>query len=163
MAYKQYTQCVGVKNHTGLTGTLAWGGTKAVAAALATLAFGGGLAPGAAIGALLLLIDYCEWWLYDRLICLGGDRCAIGLIQDIEPPENKSIPDAFDTDYSFTMLLAPNSTGKSGLGPQQYLADEQSTTKDEKTLLGKRFDFKGYKVKVPGFTTATWHWAYNGL
>ena len=164
MAYRQDTKCVDVKNHTGLTGTLAWGGVKAVAAALATLVFGGGLAPGAAVGALLLLIDYCKWWLYDRLICLGGDRCAIGLLQDVEPPEKKSVPDAFDTDNSFTMLLAPHGTATVGKGSEDYLVEEQDTTAKAKTLLGaKRFDFQGYKVKVPGFTTATWHYAYNGL
>src|SRR4051794_8923610 len=52
-----------------------------------------------------LLLAYCRWWLYDRLICLGGDMCAIGMLGAVEPPSEKSGFDKFDTDYSINLLL----------------------------------------------------------
>ena len=45
---------------------------------------------------------------YDRLVCLGGDRCAVGLLVATHPPSQKSGLDAFDTDYSIDLLLAPD-------------------------------------------------------
>jgi hypothetical protein len=70
-------------------------------------------APGVAVFlamACLAGITFCTWWLNVRLICLGGDRSAIGAIYHLEPP-NPSL-DAFalgdyDTDYSFNLLLWP--------------------------------------------------------
>ena len=47
---------------------------------------------------------FCEWWLYDRLICLGGDRSAIGMLVTIEPVTGKSGLGEFDTDYSINLL-----------------------------------------------------------
>jgi len=66
-------------------------------------------------------IYYCNWWLNIRLICLGGDRSAIGVIYDrtglpdppydtLEPPTPSSgfwnLGD-YDTDFSFDLLLWP--------------------------------------------------------
>jgi hypothetical protein len=57
-------------------------------------------------------IAYCQWWLNQRLICLGGDRGALGAVFNVEPPETDwAIWDgaaylgAYDTDYSFNLLL----------------------------------------------------------
>jgi hypothetical protein len=66
-----------------------------------------------------LLLAYCRWWLYDRLICLGGDRCAIGMLGAVEPPSEKSGFDKFDTDYSINLLLAPHNIQEL---PQDYPA-----------------------------------------
>ena len=55
-----------------------------------------------------LLIAYCEWWLYDRLICLGGEACAIGLLGKVEPPDKKTGFDKLDTDFSINLVLAPH-------------------------------------------------------
>jgi hypothetical protein len=55
-------------------------------------------------------IYYCNWWLNIRLICLGGDRSAIGAIYNVEPatPSYDSFNlGAYDTDYSFNLLLYP--------------------------------------------------------
>jgi len=104
MDYVQYTKCVEVKSKVYP------GNPKVVVvlAAIATLLAGGGVTPYTAIPLLLVIIGYCRWWLYDRLICLGGDRCAIGLLGAVEPPENKSNFDKFDTDYSINLVLAPH-------------------------------------------------------
>lgn len=114
MAYRQYTKCVSIGNYIGSVAAQA-----IVAAAiglfplLAAAIAGAALAPAILIPFLLGIIAYCRWWLYDRLICLGGDRCAVGLLISVEPPEEKSGLDAFDTDYSINLLLAPNTIGAS--------------------------------------------------
>jgi len=104
MAFNQFTKCVNVKDkvYPGKPTVVA------VLAAIATLAVGGGLSPYTAIPLLLIVIGFCLWWLYDRLICLGGDRCAIGFLGNVEPPDAKSGFEMFDTDFSFNLVLAPH-------------------------------------------------------
>ena len=110
-----YTTCVSVDNHKGLAFWVGAGLLGGVVAAIATLAIGG--APWLTIPALVLVIAYCHWWLTDRLVCLGGERCAIGILGAIEPPENKKGLDKFDTDYSINLILAPHNFGEAPLGP----------------------------------------------
>jgi hypothetical protein len=111
MAYHQYTQCVSDADHRGQLAYLGVGGLLGVAIVVGLLLVGGALLPGAGVAALLLIIAYCKWWLYDRLICLGGERCAFGMVLTVEPPENKSGLDAFDTDYSINLVLSPHVVG----------------------------------------------------
>ena len=89
----------------GIVGAAALSGTSGILAVLTALA------PGFAIllaSLCLAAIAFCNWWLYVRLICLGGDRSAIGAIYHLEPPVQTSNPldivDA-DTDFSFNLLL----------------------------------------------------------
>lgn len=105
MEYVQYTKCVTVKNHGGKT---VW--TLAVIGAIVVLLVGGLINPYSLVASLLALIAYCHWWLYDRLICLDGEVCAIGLLGNVEPPEKKTFPDSLDTDYSINLILAPHNT-----------------------------------------------------
>ena len=104
MSFTQYTKCVEIKDkvYPGKPTVVA------VIAAIAILLFGGGLTPYTAVPLLLIVIGFCNWWLYDRLICLGGDRCAIGFLGAVEPSSGKSGLEAFDTDYSFNLVLAPH-------------------------------------------------------
>src|SRR5947209_7436037 len=108
MAYRQYTKCIAAKNHVGKQYA-----QVLIAAALAALplAFGAGVIPGVLIVACGAIIAYCRWWLYDRLVCLGGDVCALGWILKIEPPSAKSGLDKFDTDYSINLVLLPHLEG----------------------------------------------------
>ena len=79
------------------------GASSALVAAFAQTAAAGF---GAAVFTLTLCvaaIALCLWWLDTRLICLGGDRSAIGAIYSLEPFSFSS--DVFDTDYSFNLLL----------------------------------------------------------
>lgn len=79
------------------------------------LTLGASIAPGVALALAVLCIAgimFCTWWLNVRLICLGGDRSAIGAIYHLEPPAPTDNPyTAFDnisdldTDYSFNLLL----------------------------------------------------------
>jgi hypothetical protein len=118
MSYNQWTECVNRNKYSGAP----WGNGAATAVFAATLYISLSTlitqtiswtpaVIAVLIGLLSFLIVYCEWWLYGRLICLGGDRCAIGLLISVEPPENKSGFDALDTDYSINLLLAPNQIG----------------------------------------------------
>jgi hypothetical protein len=143
MEYKQFTKCVDPGSYISIVAILGAGAAVAAGIIVTTLFFGGGLVPGLAAAALTFLIAYCLWWLYDRLICLGGERCAIGLLFSVEPPENKSGIDRFDTDYSINLLLAPHGVGSSfdevaNDGLQGYLIAKQDAVKD------KDFSNRGY-------------------
>jgi len=108
MAYRQYTKCVSVDNYIGKVAA-----QVIIAAAIAAipLLLGAAVIPGVLIFLLGAILAYCRWWLYDRLICLGPDVCAVGYVLTVEPPSEKSFLDKFDTDYSFNLVLAPNLQG----------------------------------------------------
>ena len=107
MAYVQHTECVKPSDYSGLAPGLI---ATAIGAAIALLA--GAVFAALAIGAMVALVLYCRWWLYGRLVCLGGDRCAVGLLVATHPPSGKSGFDAFDTDFSIDLLLAPGVSGQ---------------------------------------------------
>jgi hypothetical protein len=70
----------------------------------------GGLLGGSAAGVAIVsgLLSWVHWWLYGRLICLGGDKCAIGMVISAEPPSEKFfLFSRLDSDYSFNLLLPP--------------------------------------------------------
>lgn len=56
---------------------------------------------------LSLLEETCEYMLHGKLVCLGGDRCAIGHVTGFETVADKSFPDSIDNDFSINLLLAP--------------------------------------------------------
>lgn len=106
---KQYTKCVSPSAHLGKMAAQVI--IAAAVVALAVALAGGAFVPGVGIVALAAIIAYCRWWLYDRLVCLGGERCAVGWVSKVEPPGKKSGLDQFDTDYSFNLVLAPHLEG----------------------------------------------------
>jgi len=155
MPYRQYTQCINAHSFRGSPII------EAVAAALFVsllaivtiiLATGGlaGLAGGAAaaLGVVTGLLSFCHWWLYGRLVCLGGDRCAIGMIISVEPPSAKTPTfQRLDSDYSFNLLLPPLLPGASqadviAQGVDGNLIAEQPAT--SQILL----DFKGESART---------------
>jgi len=101
---EQYTRCISVENYIGKAPA-----QVIIAAALAALPvlFGAAVVPGLGLVALAAIIAWCRWWLYGRLVCLGGTKCAVGWVSKVEPPSKKSGLDMFDTDYSFNLVLAP--------------------------------------------------------
>jgi hypothetical protein len=116
MAYEwvHLTRCTTVADHKGLSTPLLVLTTLIVA-----LLTGWLLPPLALVTVLGAVILYCRWWLYDRLICLGGEECAIGLLGAVEPPDKKTGFDAIDTDYSINLVLAPHNIQEL---PPDYLA-----------------------------------------
>jgi hypothetical protein len=101
MPYLQYTKCVKPADYSGPVDLLA-GATSAGILGGVTLNVG-----LATLGAITAAIAFCNWWLYGRLVCLGGDHCAIGLALEVFPPQLKTGLNREDTDYSVNMLLAP--------------------------------------------------------
>jgi hypothetical protein len=70
-------------------------------------------------------IAICDWWLNIRLICLGGDRSAVGAIHNVLPPDVSGNPadfGSYDTDYSFNLLLWPFTPGVSL--PANFVGDD---------------------------------------
>jgi hypothetical protein len=64
----------------------------------------------ALLGACIGGIYWCSWWLNIRLVCLGGDKSAIGVIASAD--QESATLSAFDlghydTDYTFNLLLWP--------------------------------------------------------
>ena len=113
MSYRQYTKCASISSFVGFTWVqyVMVGGAAIVAGLLATLLAGGVIVPVFLIAALTAIIAYCLWWLYDRLICLGGDVCAVGFVLTVETPDEKTGLDSFDTDYSLNLVLPPTLVG----------------------------------------------------
>lgn len=107
MAYRQFTRCI---QPTEYKPRSVWVITLQ---SLALAPFATVLALGMAkpwcllimleISPLAFLIAWCRYFLYHRLICLGGDRDVIGAIVSIE---QRSFTDLdWDNDYSINLLL----------------------------------------------------------
>jgi hypothetical protein len=137
MAFKSYTHCV---DRTAYSNP-----DFGVEAALATLgAFLGNPigATWAAINAIEKLLDYM---LNKKLVCLDGDRCAVGRVVGFETVHDKPFPDNVDNDFSINLMLAPSSLaefdGKSEIagwteakaGVQGVLITEQSNMPEPRT------------------------------
>lgn len=153
MSYRQFTHCTSINNYKG----------KVVAQAIIGAAIGaiplifglifGALALGPGVLAALMIplmaiIAYCRWWLYDRLVCLGGDVCAVGRLLNVEPPEGKSGLDKFDTDYSINLLLAPHDL----YAQQKDIEDDGiqgHLIKNQQPIVDAGLDFAGEKSKYP--------------
>lgn len=147
MAYRQFTKCTSPTNYIG--GFVAQAIIGAAIAALPliiVIAAGAALAGPAALLGLMIpvgaIIAYCRWWLFDRLICLDGDVCAVGRLLEVEPPSEKSGLDAFDTDYSINLLLAPHTIGAT----QEMVQDDGvqgHLIKNHPSTVGLGVDFRG--------------------
>lgn len=113
MAYRKYTSCVEPIFYVDLLNPL---GVQSGAAYLWLTALIAGIVAGllaafnvvgvtVLITLVLLLITFLTWWLYGRLICLGGVRCAIGAVRSTGDPQpgNKG----GDDDATLNVYLAP--------------------------------------------------------
>ena len=106
MSYRQYTQCISADQHT--TSPIAEGAIVALFTGLFAGLASGVWGIGVLVGILAGVVTFCRWWLYDRLVCLGGDRSALGMLVSVEPPPTS----IFDTDYSINLVLAPHQLGE---------------------------------------------------
>jgi hypothetical protein len=117
MAYKSYTSCVQPDQYKGLDLT-----PQIVIAVLGLLAavFTAGLSAVASLLAGLSALEtVLNWMLNGKLICLGGDRCAVGTVASFETVQDKSFPDSVDDDFSINLMLYPFSVD-SFIGQQSY-------------------------------------------
>lgn len=139
MDYRQYTQCVEASKHSKMNQYVRMfliGGLVGVAMAAVAIAAGNPLCALFAIPvfAAATQLAYASWWLNDRLICLGGDKYAVGLLISVEPPEKKTGFDALDTDYSINLLPYPNA-----------IADIKATYEESKPIVEKSTPY-GYLI-----------------
>lgn len=111
MAYVQHTHCVKSEDYEGLSaGIIAAGGVFFVLGAIIAAVGGGPIGVAVAIaGGLVAVGEVCSFLLGGKLICLGKNECAIGLVVGLEPPGyRKPFPENIDNDYSVNILLAPH-------------------------------------------------------
>jgi hypothetical protein len=105
MSFSFHSECTPPSNYNGpFVGS--GGMTAAIVGAIIAAIF----APGAVALILILgAIGYCRWWLFGRLVCLGGNRCIIGLPIGVYSQANQvGFLGKFDTDFSADVLLAPS-------------------------------------------------------
>ena len=112
MAIQQFTRCIAPEQfrRRSIPGMVAMAGV--FAAPFITFAIVSGhlfcLAFALLMGFWMYWILYAENWLFERLICLGGDREAIGLAIYVSEPRGISLSKDtfdFDNDYSINVLL----------------------------------------------------------
>ncbi len=139
MNYVQHTKCVQIGDKTWP----AWAPSPVTSLILVSIPvlLASIVIPYVAAVEVPLLIIYCRWWLYDRLICLGGEKCAIGMLGSVEPPEEKSGFDAFDTDYSINLVLAPHNI-------QELPADYPDNVPPPPDPLGKEAHYHSEYLKA---------------
>jgi hypothetical protein len=105
MSFTDHTQCVAPKDYSGpFIGSGAMTATIVIAI-IAAIFYPGALTLTLIAGG----IGYCQWWLFGRLVCLGGNRCIIGLPLGVYSQTNQvGFLGKFDTDFSADILLAPS-------------------------------------------------------
>lgn len=100
----QYTTCVDPADYEGLSFT------PEIIAAIVSLVVGG-FNPVALIFDLFIVFEalhkLCEYLLHGKLVCLGGDQCAIGHLAGFETVDDKSGFDKIDNDFSLNVVLSP--------------------------------------------------------
>jgi hypothetical protein len=102
--YNHFTKCCSPGSYGGLYTNSAAFTALAVLAGVSAFV----LNPGAAVlFALVAIVGYCNWWLYYRLICLGGNQCYIGLALEVDTKADQPGLGKFDTDYTVHILPAP--------------------------------------------------------
>lgn len=115
MAYRQYTECEEPGSYVNLSFTaIGWRNiwtlvlTGGFTAWLLAVFVGG---PGWLMFAIAMFasaVAYLYWWLNGRLICLGGERCLIGMVRTLSAAD--PLEKAGDDDFSINVMLAPGPT-----------------------------------------------------
>lgn len=102
----EYTTCVEPADYEGLdVGPEVFVALAGLVYAISTF----GISLIASMAALMsVLLKVCDYMLHGKLVCLGGDRCAVGRIASFETVDDKSGFDKIDNDFCFNLLLAPH-------------------------------------------------------
>jgi len=62
-------------------------------------------------GGIDLLLKVCDYLLHGKLVCLGGDRCAMGRVASFETVDDKSGFEKIDNDFCINLALCPDPLG----------------------------------------------------
>ena len=118
MAAPQYTTCVQPQDykHPNLPGgsMSTWGDFMSILSS----------------GGLGFIKRLCRYLLHGKLVCLGGDRCAIGRMAAFNTVDDKSGFEKLDNDFGIRILLCPTSLSSFGRGEANRVANH------EKAILG---------------------------
>lgn len=107
MAATQYTRCVEPADYRNPNFTAEE--IAAVIAIAAALTTGGASLVALGPIAFAAMRKTLEYFLYGKLVCLGGDRCAIGHVAEIEPVGwNRNVVESVDDDFSINLVLYPD-------------------------------------------------------
>lgn len=161
MAYKHYTECIEPSEYTTLNHMLVATFQSLLVGATGAAVMWAASRPDcklqlAMVIATAWVIAYCRLFLYQRLICLGGDRDVIGLAVQAY---SSALTDFPDNDFKINLLLQCTEFGdkhevvKAGT-PYGFLvgAHEKITTAG--------LPFKGYEIK--DIETETLHCEFEG-
>jgi hypothetical protein len=135
MPFRQYTECYnhapGDKpfNRSDLFSFVL--GTSAPGLIVALLGFLSGSTLGAVVGFIAIAVQYASTivavaneWLYHRLVCLTGNRCAVGKVETLEKPSTLG---DFDNDVYFDIRLMPHWHGDEYNAPNTSYLDTPPT------------------------------------
>ena len=161
--YKQYTSCSNASNWVSATTYLAMAGAALAVIWIPIIAVAAWCALFyLVVAAAAEAVAFCTWWLEVRLVCLGGDKSAIGMLVSTEPPKDKSGFGALDSDFSINLLPYPALPGVSQSAleitpPYGELVKEQASTKQHVGF------FRGESATdKAGVTSAILHAEFEG-
>ena len=145
--YKQYTSCCLPQQWRSLATYLVSATATLLAVAIVTIAVAGWCALFyLGVAAAAEAVAACSWWLNIRLVCLGGDRSAAGMLVAIEPAVGKSgYFNELDTDYSINLLLYPNLPGVSQ-AEAEISHPYGELIKNQQDIIDHIGFFEGYKA-----------------
>jgi hypothetical protein len=133
MAFNQYTECIEPSEYVDVEHHLV-----ALIQSLLVTATGGAVALVssrldcwpllAELLAVTWVLAYCRLFLYGRLLCLGPDQDAIGVVVSVD---HSGVLDMPDTDFNVNLLLEPNEFGAKrdqvrNSTPYGFLVNEQT-------------------------------------
>lgn len=168
MAFEQYTRCVKPADYRRRSFVNFGAAAAAVSGALGALAFASPwclvfLIP---VFGLVFLIAYCRNFLYERLICLDGDRDVIGVVAGVQPPPGFFEPD-WDNDYSINLLLEGTEIGVTQAEAEQ--SEYGELIKPHEAIMALEpetpgYEEEGYQVEDPATKalSATLHAEFEG-
>lgn len=175
MAVQHFTECV-TPPHKFKKRSFAWMVLQAslVAGPLTAFAIATGhywcVGIALEIGLMVFEIAYCQNWLFERLICLGGDRDVIGMVIHIDPPRGISFSTNtfdLDNDYSFNLLLQCTDFGVKE--SDQALADSPygELIKNQNAIIAlgsevPQYENNGYLIPDDPPNSATLHCEFEG-
>lgn len=161
--YKQYTSCSQPENWVSPGTYLGMAGAALAVVWIPIIALAGWCSLfWLVVAAAAEAVAFATWWLEVRLVCLGGDRSAIGMVVSTEPPKDKKGFDALDSDFSMNLLPYPALPGvvQADLeitAPYGPLVAEQPSTKQHVGF------FTGEKATdKQGVTSAILHAEFEG-
>lgn len=114
MAAPQYTTCVQPQDYKKPNLP---GGSMSTWGDIYSIVSGGGLG---------LLKRLCEYLLHGKLVCLGGDKCAIGRMAAFNDVDDKSGFEKLDNDFGIRIVLCPTSLSSMLRGKANRVANHNT-------------------------------------